>query len=129
MKKTRRNARGYDSQEKYAESLNAARKNDGISRFYRPVGAAPQYERPIEWLLRRRIDLLERELSVLAEWLDEVYYKSLEQSVCCRCSLCEPIRTRHQGNNTQMTAEPRHRGASGERGTCFRDFSTALSEI
>lgn len=127
--KKKKKPRHYASQEKYAEAMNAARKDDSISRFYCPEGAAPQYERPIEWILRRRIDLLERELSVLAERLDEVCYKSSEQSVCCRCSLREPIRTRHQGNNTQMTAEPRHRWASGERGTCFRDFSKALSEI
>lgn len=36
---TRRKARFYEIQEKYAEAMNAARKNDGIIRFHCPARA------------------------------------------------------------------------------------------
>lgn len=66
MKKTRRNARGYDSQEKYAESLNAARKNAGSSRFR----ACRSHDVSIDY-------------KGISELLDEVILKAAELKAEC----------------------------------------------
>lgn len=74
----RKNARLYDSQEKYAEALNSARKNDGIIRCHRPARAAVGRQENIELLsqLFRRADCLEQELTEIRQQLNEIACKN-----------------------------------------------------
>lgn len=77
MKKQRRSARLYESQEKYAEAKNGARKNDGIIRFHRPARAEEDRQGNIELLFRlfRRVNCLEQELTAIRQQLNETACK------------------------------------------------------
>lgn len=66
MKKQRRRARLYGSQEKYAEAMNAARKNEGSSRFR----ACRSHDVSIDY-------------KGISELLDEVILKAAELKAEC----------------------------------------------
>lgn len=101
MKKTRRNARGYDSQEKYAESLNAARKNAGINRFHRQVRSEEGRQWSIELLFQlfRRADCLEQELTEIRQQLNEIACKV----AAGRCAALQ---------SQSLSSQPPHRDGS-----------------
>lgn len=104
--KTRRNARHYESQEKYAEALNASQKNDGIIRCYRPTRAeeGPQEDIGLVFRLLRRVDCLEQELTAIRKQLSEIAYRNAEGRCAVLHSQLPSSRPPHQDGSKRKIA-------------------------
>lgn len=104
--KTRKNARSYESQEKYAEAMNATRKNDGINRFHRQVRSEEGRQGSIGLLFRlfRRADCLEQELIAIRQQLNEIACKVAAEKYAVPHSQSPSSQPPHRDGSRRKTA-------------------------
>ena len=104
--KKKRNARFYESQEKYAEAMNSVRKNDGIIRFHRPerVEEGRQGNIGLLFQLFRRTNRLEQELTEIRRQLNEIACRSAAGKYAVPHSQSPSSQPPHRDGNRRKTA-------------------------
>lgn len=106
MKKQRRSARLYESQEKYAEAMNGARKNDDLIRHYRLAGAEEGRQGNIGLLFQlfRRVNCLEQELTAIRQQLNKTACKVAAEKYAFPHSQSPSSQPPHRDGSRRKTA-------------------------